>query len=121
MTISECYRLLGGDYTEATKRLMNDKIIGKLILKFLSDPSFGELEKAMEGNDAPGAFRASHTLKGVAGNLSFSDLFASSSELTEALRGKTGEIPEEARDLFRKTGSDYHRAIVAINDYQSQL
>ncbi|MGN1163736.1 MAG: Hpt domain-containing protein, partial [Candidatus Ornithospirochaeta sp.] len=102
-------------------RLMNDRLIEKFILKFLSDPSFGELEKAVAEGDAEGEFRASHTLKGVAGNLSFSALASSSSALTEALRGMTGAIPEEANVLFEKTRDDYNTTVSAITSYQSQL
>lgn len=37
MTIEECYKQLGGDYSNVLSRLSNDAIIRKFLVKFLSD------------------------------------------------------------------------------------
>lgn len=47
----------------------------------------GSLESAINSQDWEAAFRAAHTLKGVAQNLGFQRLYLSSTALTEALRG----------------------------------
>ena len=43
--------------------------VRRFALKFLQDDSFPNLKKALEAQDAPTAFRAAHTLKGVCQNL----------------------------------------------------
>ena len=49
--------------------------------------SFDELCEAVDRSDWERAFRAAHTLKGVAQNLGFDRLYAVSVPLTEAMRG----------------------------------
>lgn len=55
--------------------------------KVPGDTSWGSLESAIHSQDWEAAFRAAHTLKGVAQNLGFQKLYLSSTALTEALRG----------------------------------
>ena len=95
MTIQECYNAMGGDYAQIESRLPSAGLIKKFITKFLDDSSFSELCKAMKEGQREQAFRASHTLKGVSANLSFSRLLSSVTELTELLRPETDTIPEE--------------------------
>ena len=86
MTIEEKYICLHGDYIEAKNRLMNDRLVEKFALKFLSDPSMQQLRDAVAAGDNATAFRAVHTLKGVAANLAFTELRMAASELTEQMR-----------------------------------
>lgn len=86
MTIEEKYICLHGDYVEAKNRLMNDRLVEKFALKFLSDPSMQQLRDAVAAGDNATAFRAVHTLKGVAANLAFTELRMAASELTEQIR-----------------------------------
>lgn len=86
MTIEEKYICLHGDYEEAKNRLMNDRLVEKFALKFLSDPSMQQLRDAVAAGDNATAFRAVHTLKGVAANLAFTELRMAASELTEQMR-----------------------------------
>ncbi|MDD6903197.1 MAG: Hpt domain-containing protein, partial [Eubacteriales bacterium] len=65
-----------------------------------------------EAGDEEAAFRAAHTLKGVAKNLGFSDLGESASVLTEVLRNRTFD---GASPLFEKVKSDYARLTLAIS------
>ena len=64
------------------------------------------------------AFRAAHTLKGICQNLAFVQLYDSSAQLCEALRG--GAHPE-APALSRQAASDYQQTISAIRSFQSSL
>lgn len=61
--------------------------IHRFIGKYPADTSWGSLESAINSQDWEAAFRAAHTLKGVAQNLGFQRLYLSSTALTEALRG----------------------------------
>ena len=114
MTIREVYAECGGSYDETLKRLGSEELVNRLAERFLSDDSFSLLEKAFEAGDEEAAFRAAHTLKGVAKNLGFSDLGESASVLTEVLRNRTFD---GASPLFEKVKSDYDRLIRALTVY----
>lgn len=115
MTIQECYERLGGSYREAKGRLMSDRLVEKFMLKFPQDKAMSELETALTTEDYEMAFRAAHTLKGVAANLAFSALQVSASELTEALR-RSKTAPDEG--LVRNVREDYAKTIDALACYQ---
>ena len=87
MTLEQVYAAIGGDYKGVMERLPSADFVRRFALKFLQDDSFQNLKKALEEKDAPTAFRAAHTLKGVCQNLGFDALYVPSSALTEALRG----------------------------------
>ena len=69
MTLQEFYAQIGGSYADTVRRLCS------------------ELCEAVDRSDWESAFRAAHTLKGVAQNLGFDRLYAVSVPLTEAMRG----------------------------------
>ena len=116
MTIKELYESIGADYEDALHRLMNDRLVTKFSLKFLDDQSFASLCAAMEAEDWETAFRAAHTLKGVAQNLAFTELGKPSAALTEALRGY--EKPEDPA-LLEQVKSDYERTAAGIRAFQA--
>lgn len=88
MDLRTFYNIIGGDYDELIKRLMNENIVRKFVIKFAMDPTYDNLMQAMKNGDAENAFLAAHTLKGICVNLNFTGLLKASSELTEQLRGK---------------------------------
>lgn len=69
MTLQEFYARVGGDYNATLSRLPSEALVKKFILKYPCDPSFAQLKDALAAQDWELAFRASHTLKGVAQNL----------------------------------------------------
>lgn len=71
----------------------------------LRDTSYSNLCAALNEGDYESAFRAAHTLKGVALNLGLGRLAKSSSELTEALRA--GRENEAVQPLFLLLEHDY--------------
>jgi len=72
---------------EGTKRVMNNaKIFAKLLSKFKNDTSFNELDTAMENGDIENAKINVHTLKGLAANLSLTELFKQSVEMETQLK-----------------------------------
>ncbi len=88
MTLEEMYRKLGGDYGDVRLRIPSEALIRRFAVKFLSDTTFADLVEAVEAQDWEKAFRAAHTMKGVALNLGFGTLCRTASELTEALRSR---------------------------------
>ena len=116
MTIQECYTALGGDYDEVLGRLYSEALVKKFVGKFLADKSFQMLESSLKDKNYEEAFRASHTLKGVSQKLSFTKLYQSSHEITEALRKKNYD---QALQLFSQVEQDYIQTVAAIQIYQA--
>lgn len=112
MTIRECYKAIECDFDEVLKRLVSETLVKKFALKFLNDPSFGQLKTALEEKDAETAFRAAHTLKGVCLNLGFTNLFPPSQELTEKLRG--ADDVDGTEELFAAVEKEYNRTCEAL-------
>lgn len=115
MTLQECYAAMGGDFEEVKSRLRSERLVEKFALKFLADSSYDTLTATMASQDYEEAFRAAHTIKGVAQNLSFTALYQSASALSEALRG--GFTPE-APALAARLDADYAKTVAAIRAYQ---
>lgn len=66
----------GIDTDSALDRMMgNEAIFFRLLNKFLSDDNFEKLTEAVRQEDMDAALTASHTLKGICGNLSMQKLF----------------------------------------------
>lgn len=60
----------------AIERFMgNEALYTKMLKKFLNDGTFASLTKAVSENDEKTALEASHTLKGICGNLSIDTLY----------------------------------------------
>ena len=111
MTVKECYENMGSDYEGVLGRLGSEGMIKRFALKFLDDPSYSNLEKAVAEQNAEDAFRAAHTLKGICLNLGLDRLYKVSAELTEKLRGREFDGYEEA---YREVQREYQNTIAAI-------
>lgn len=116
MLLKECYDAFGGSYESVKERISKDEIIKKFVIKFLSEPSYGELCDALETEDYETAFRAAHSLKGVSDNLGFQKLGSSSSLLTECLRGKNEQQidKQQCKELFESVSEDYNEVMEAV-------
>ena len=84
MTLQECYVKIGGDYNDILHRFINEN----MVRKFPQDNNMALFEESWAKKDYETAFRAMHTLKGVAVNLGFTALYNVSSALTEKLRSQ---------------------------------
>lgn len=118
MNLQQCYTALGGDYQDVANRLFNEAMVRKFVLKFLDDHSFSDLCTAMETTDYARAFMASHTLKGICQNLSFTRLFQSTQRLTEELRSGAPDV-QNAQELFAQVKEDYRITADAIRRLQA--
>lgn len=112
MDLRECYASLGGDYDAVMGRLRSEERVVKFLGLFGGDENFQTLTQAMSTGDWATAFRAAHSLKGVALNLAFSDLARTSSDLTEALRA--GAPAEDPAPLYAAVKADYEKTLAAI-------
>ena len=116
MKIEAFYQSVGGDYREASARLQSDALIGKFLLKFPLDPSHQDLQKARAAGDIQAAFRAVHTLKGVAATLGLERLRAAATALTEELR-PLAAFPEDR--FFGTVDAEYEAVLAAIREMQA--
>lgn len=111
MNINECYQAMGADYEEVFGHLRSERLITKFVLKFPGDPSFSQLQSTLEEKNVEEAFRAAHTLKGVAQNLGFTPLYEATATLTEVLRA--GNLPEDD-NMMNAVAKEYERTVAAI-------
>lgn len=74
MTIREFYTLVGGSYDDMSERFPSDALILRFLTMLPQDGSMELLARSVDAADAKTAFRAVHTLKGVALNLGLTAL-----------------------------------------------
>ena len=97
MTLQEFYARVGGDYNATLSRLPSEALVKKFILKYPGDPSFAQLKDALAAQDWELAFRASHTLKGVAQNLGVDRLYKPLAARPCCPRGSAGGNPRTVK------------------------
>lgn len=115
MNLKECYLQFGGDYESVLGRLRREQLVEKFMLKFLEDKSFAQFEAAMASGNYEEGLRAVHTLKGVCQNLSFTALYESSNQVTQAMKAHDYA---KAMEMAPRLSEDYHRVIHAVEDYR---
>lgn len=114
MTIVECYDVIGGDYEGVYGRMMRkESLVIKFAKKFLEDDSYQKLKESLAAGNVEEAFRAAHTLKGVAQNLGFVTLYEPGSELAEILRGGSMEGSDE---LMARITEAYEKTAAALRE-----
>lgn len=102
----------GVDVAGALDRMMgNERLLARLLGKFLDDASFPRLEKALAAHDTKAAVDAAHTLKGVAGNLSVTTVYELASRQCDLLRAGSWD---EAASLMPQIATAYRAAQDAI-------
>ena len=104
MTLTEFYAAVGGSYEDASARLQNDAFIGRFLRMLPRDDNMARLTAAV--GSAEEAFRAVHTLKGIALNLSLVRLAEACTAMTEALRG-SAVMPDNVRALHDAVAREY--------------
>lgn len=112
MTLQECYEQMGGDFQGVKRRLSRDTLIQRLLLMLPQDENYDLLQTSVAEKNWNDAFRAAHSLKGMALNLGISPLAESASALSDLLRN--GEPSQDFKPLMEQVGEDYDRAIAAI-------
>ncbi len=118
MTVKECYTQFGGNYEDTLRRLTNEALVSRFLLKFLDDKSYYALLDAITTQKAPEAFAAAHTLKGVTLNLGLTTLYEPTNTLTEALRNGWAE---NASDLLVPVTEAYNTTVAAIVSFKESL
>lgn len=92
----------------------NEALFVRLAGKFLDDSHFLALEEALTAGDIEEAHRQAHSLKGVAGNLSFDELFQQSSLMLDALRSDNLALAQEHLPAARSAYDNVMKALTLI-------
>jgi HPt (histidine-containing phosphotransfer) domain-containing protein len=91
----------GCDVEGALVRFLNkEDFYEKCYKKFLDDPAFSELERALAARDADTAFRHAHTLKGLAANMGLTPIYDLAVKIVEPLRA--GMCGDDVTEGFRQ-------------------
>lgn len=101
MTVENFYEYIRGDYVGTKARLMTDERILRFVNKFPADGSYRLLLDSIASSNVEEAFRAAHTIKGVAQNLGFTALYLSSQQVTEILRGGSLDVADKMPELTK--------------------
>ena len=101
MNVKTFYETIGGNYEEIVARFMGEARVLKFVRRFPADGSFALLKESLANGNCEEAFRAAHTLKGVAQNLSFTALFEKAEVVTNILRGGSMAVEEHMPELER--------------------
>jgi HPt (histidine-containing phosphotransfer) domain-containing protein len=99
---------------EGKKRVMNNtKLYVKLLTKFKDETSLDELCAAAAAQEWERAQVAAHTIKGVAANLSFTELFKHSLDVETQIKGKSlkPESLESLKACFSVTLTEIDKVI----------
>lgn len=115
MTVENFYAYIGGDYAGTKARLMADDRIVRFVNKFPADGSYQLLLDSLAAGNVEEAFRAAHTIKGVAQNLGFTALYKSAEEVTEILRAGSLDVTAHMPELEK----NYKLTIDGINQLNS--
>ena len=104
----------GINYVEAMDRFGgNEALFVRLATKFLNDTHFSSLETALAEGDTEEAHRQAHSLKGVAGNLSFDELYREISFMSDTLR--QGDA-NEAREHLPAARAAYDNVMAGLRE-----
>ena len=102
----------GIDAESALNRMMgSEALLERLFRRFLEDGNFFLFFAAIEAGDREGALTASHTLKGMCGNLSMDRLYSLFSGQVDLMRAGDWE---EAVNLMPQIREAYDEAVSAV-------
>lgn len=114
MDLNSFYSSIGVNGEDPLRRFGSPALLYKYLNRLLSDQTFDNLGSALEQGDCEQAFRAAHTLKGVALNLDLGPVSQISSQLSEALR-HAQSIPPEAGPLYESLSISYRSILDQIS------
>ncbi|MDR1252560.1 MAG: Hpt domain-containing protein [Treponema sp.] len=102
------------DFDEGVKRVMNNaKFYVKMLAKFKADTKLDDIEAALKGEDLEKAQTEVHKIKGLAANLSLSELYKQTLELEDQIKAKAVEPNklETVKTVFAQTLQELDKVI----------
>jgi len=102
------------DFADGVKRVVNNtKLYVKLLAKFRSENKLDNLEAAIAAGDMEKARNEAHTIKGVAANLSLTELYKQSLALETQIKGGAADPAQldTVKTAFAKTLQEIDKVI----------
>ncbi len=102
------------NFEEGVKRVMNNtKLYARLLGKFKADTNLQEIESALSSGDMAKAQSAAHSLKGLAGNLSLTELFEKTKTLEAQIKAGAADpaLLADVKDIYGKTLEEADKVI----------
>ena len=107
--LKEVFQKYGADYETTMSRFMgSEQIYLKILAMLPRDENLQKLDQALQAGDYPAAFDATHTLKGMAGNLGLTPLYQAVCATVEPLRARAPG--EDYAVLFQSVKEEFKRA-----------
>lgn len=114
--IKERLEEAGIDVESALERFMgNEALLERFLKKFPDDPSYAKLTAAIEAGKQEEALIASHTLKGISGNLAMTGLF---DLLTAQVAAFRADDWDEAVKLMPEISKSYETITAVIGELE---
>ena len=112
MNIQEFYDSIDENYENVSSRMMgNQKLVEKFVRKFLEDPTYKQIKESVEKMDYDEILRATHTMKGIASNLEFTQLQQKSAKAVDMIRAGQRE---EVLPVIGEIEKEYQKVVDAI-------
>jgi len=102
------------DFADGVKRVVNNtKLYIRLLSKFRSENKLDNLEAAIAAGDMEKARNEAHTIKGVAANLSLTELYKQSLALETQIKGGAADPAQldTVKTAFAKTLQEIDRVV----------
>ena len=116
-TLSAELAAYGIDYPDAMDRMGdNADLYKRLAFKYLDDSNFVDLVAAMDVKDFDAAYKAAHSLKGVAGNLSFAELYKIATTESDALHQGESQAAEK---LLPDLKAAHEKVLTGLEKWQN--
>lgn len=116
MTVKEFYYAIGSSYDQAIGRLLSEERIKKFLGKFVEKDEFVPINNFFEAKSYEEAFRAVHSLKGMALNLELGPVAESSSALCEEVRH--GKPDKDVNGMIADLKEKYYSTVELIKQIE---
>lgn len=115
MDLFTALRAGGVNVDDALRRFSgNVSLYEKYVLRFPAEPTMPALRDAVNRGDAAKAVVAAHTLKGLAGNMSFTAIYESAAAMNRLLRDGSDT---QAYAMMPEIERQYQAVVQIINRY----
>lgn len=112
----ETLKAAGVDVENALERFMGkEDFLERMLKKFAADTNYAKLAEAVEKKDPESALQASHTLKGMCGNLSITSLIPLFTRQVELLRAEEYEEAYGMMEEISRTYDQVQKAVAALS------
>lgn len=113
----ETLKAAGVDVENALERFMGkEDFLERMLKKFAADTNYAKLTEAVGKKDPESALQASHTLKGMCGNLSITSLIPLFTRQVELLRAEEYEEAYGMMEEISRTYDQVQKAVAALSE-----